>query len=120
MAASSHWENVLAAIQVPFPELTDLVLKSAYETALVVPDTFLGGSAHRLRFLRLNRVQFSELPKLLLSATGTHLVYLQLWNIPRYSYFTQGDGHLPLTGSFDQARTTLAHIRITSISSGPV
>jgi len=46
-------------MQVPFPALTDLVRKSAYETAPVVPDTFLGGSAQRRRFLRLNRVPFT-------------------------------------------------------------
>jgi len=39
VAVSSQWENVLAAMQVPFPTPTDLVLKSAYETAPTVPDS---------------------------------------------------------------------------------
>lgn len=77
MAASSHLENILAAIQVPFPELTDLVLKSAYEMALVVPGTFLDGSAHRLRYFESRSVSG-------ITEAGTHLVYIQLWNILRY------------------------------------
>jgi hypothetical protein len=49
---SSQWENVLLAMERPFPELTDLKLRSKDETAPVVPDSFLGGFAPRLRSLR--------------------------------------------------------------------
>jgi hypothetical protein len=41
-------ENVLAAMQVSFPELTDLRLFSDDETPPVIPDPFLDGSAPRL------------------------------------------------------------------------
>jgi hypothetical protein len=64
---------LLAAMQHPFPELTDLRL-DGMPTA--IPDSFLGGSAPRLRKLCLGPFLFPGLPKLLLSAT--HLVDLQL------------------------------------------
>jgi hypothetical protein len=80
---NSHWEQVLAAMQKPFPELTHLELFSNAVT--VVPDSFLGGSAPRLRGLDLNGIPFPGLPKLLLSAT--HLRELYLVNIPRSGYF---------------------------------
>jgi hypothetical protein len=67
----SELENVLAAMQVPFPELTGLALGSGGMVS-VLPDSFLGGSAPRLQFLTLNRLPFPGLSKLLLSAT--HLV----------------------------------------------
>ena len=41
-------EEVLASMQVPFPELMDLQLWSYGETPPVIPDSFLGGSAPRL------------------------------------------------------------------------
>ena len=87
--SSSHLETVLAAMQVPFPELTHLNLWSNtkdqiyYET---VPDSFLGGSAPQLRSLELGGVPFPGLPKLLLSAT--HLVHLSLYGIPRSGYIS--------------------------------
>ena len=74
----SSTKNVLAAMQQTFAELTDLRL-GGMPTA--VPDSFLGGSAPRLRKLWLGRIMspFPALPKLLLSAT--HLVELQLCDI---------------------------------------
>ena len=78
-------EEVLAAMQVPFPELTDLQL--SYHQALpVIPDSFLGGSAPRLRSLTLNSISFPGLPKLLLSAT--QLVRLRLHRIPHSAYIS--------------------------------
>jgi hypothetical protein len=68
-------EEVLAAMQVPFPELTDLRLISDGETLPVIPDSFLDGSAPRLRNFELSGVPFPGLPKLLFSAN--HLVYLR-------------------------------------------
>ena len=89
--ASWQLEEVLAAMQVPFPELTDLSLMDAFlstdetdETLPVIPDSFLGGSAPRLRKFDLTSIPFPGLPKLLLSAT--HLVHLSLWNIPHSGY----------------------------------
>ena len=56
------------------------------ETLPVVPDSFLGRSAPRLRFLVLDGIPFPGLPKLPLSATN--LVNLQLWNIPHSGYIS--------------------------------
>ena len=44
-------ENVLKAMQVPFPELTVLTLGFQEGMVSVLPDSFLGGSAPRLRDL---------------------------------------------------------------------
>ena len=79
-------EKVLAAMQVPFPELTDLQLVSDDETPPVIPDSFLDGSAPRLRSLTLSGVPFPRLPKLLMSAT--HLVELGLFDIPYSGYIS--------------------------------
>jgi hypothetical protein len=85
--SSSCLENVSAAMQVPFPELKCLELRSndeIYETGPVLPDSFLGASAPCLRFLRLSAIPFPGLPRLLLSTT--HLVTLRLFNIPHSGY----------------------------------
>jgi hypothetical protein len=82
-----HLEEVLAAMQVPFPRLTILHLVSFDdETMTVIPDSFLDGSAPRLRSLELVAIPFPGLPKLLLSAT--HLVHLRLENIPHSGYIS--------------------------------
>ena len=88
---SSDLEIYLAAMQQPFPELTHLNFRRNFpwigdDETVVVPDSFLGGSAPRLEFLQLNRIPFPELPKLLLSAT--HLVDLRLLNIPHSGYIS--------------------------------
>ena len=79
-------ETVLAAMQQPFPELTDLVITMLSDTVTALPDSFLGGSAPRLRKLHLAGIPFPGLPKLLLSAT--HLVDLLLCNIPYSGYIS--------------------------------
>ena len=81
----SNLENVLTAMQVPFPELTDLLLHSSGMVS-VLPDSFLGGSAPCLKYLILDRIPFPGLPKLLLSAT--HLVTLRYLNIPHSGYIS--------------------------------
>ena len=87
-------EEFLAAMQRPFPALTDLAIwlgdwrKDGLledEMPPVVTKSFLGGSAPRLQYLQLEHVPFPGLPKLLLSATG--LVSLYIWNIPHSRYF---------------------------------
>ena len=77
--------EVLAAMQVPFPELTDLYLWSE-DGATVIPDSFLGGSAPLLESLELNSIPFPGLPKLLRSAS--HLVKLSLHDISRSAYIS--------------------------------
>jgi hypothetical protein len=84
--ADWQWEQVLATMQVPFPELTHLTLSSYDETPSVIPDSFLGGSAPSLRNLTLEGIPFPGLPTLLLSAT--HLVYLRLSYIPDSGYIS--------------------------------
>ena len=85
-ASSSSLESILAAMQEPFPELTFLRLSTHEEPVPIVPDSFLGRSAPRLRVLRLRGIPFPGLPKLLLSAT--HLVDLLLCNIPYSRYIS--------------------------------
>ena len=78
----------LAALQKPFLELTHLKLGNFNEESVddgpILPDSFLGGSAPRLRSLVLIRIPFPALPNLLLSAT--HLVELDLRDIPPSGY----------------------------------
>ena len=83
-----YLEILLAAMQQPFPELTHLVISPYINDYLVpvFPKSFLGGSAPRLEYLKLNRIPFPRLPKLLLSAT--HLTHLCLSNIPNSGYFS--------------------------------
>jgi hypothetical protein len=88
---TSELEKAVAMMQDSFPVLTDLQLDlhsddKIDETALVIPDSFLGGSAPCLRGLTLGGMSFPGLPKLLLSAT--YLVALQLWRIPHSAYIS--------------------------------
>ena len=80
-------EKLWTAMQASFPELAvvDLSLEGLSH-ALVLPNSFLGGSAPRLRRLTLNAIPFPSLPILLLSAT--HLVYLHLFNVPLSGYIS--------------------------------
>ena len=73
----------IVAIDEPFPALTSLKL-SSFERDVVIPDSFLGGSAPRLRSLELHGIPYPSIGKLLSSATN--LVELSLWNIPRSGY----------------------------------
>ena len=79
--------KIWTAMRMPFPELVTLsmsLLSGPNEPAL--PDSFLGGSAPRLRHLALVAVPFPGLPNLLLSAT--HLVHLHLYSIPPSGYIS--------------------------------
>ena len=82
--SSSRFEKVLALMQQPFPELTYLKLWSHDKEVPVIPTSFLGGSAPRLRTFDLEGIPFPGLPKLLLSAT--QLVRLELYGIPHSGY----------------------------------
>ena len=85
-------EEVLAQMQVPFPELTELSLHpSSYypygevpRAPPVIPDSFLAGSAPPLRILRLYSISFPGLLKQIRFAT--HLVELYLNDIPHSGY----------------------------------
>ncbi|KAI0302760.1 hypothetical protein BC826DRAFT_966031 [Russula brevipes] len=87
----SAGEALAAKMQVPFPELTHLVLVSEFSEyvsmpALPLPDSFLGGSAPRLQSLKLCDISFPALPNLLLSASD--LVYLSLKPLPHSGYIS--------------------------------
>ena len=53
----------LAAMQVPFAELTELKLWSSDVTPPVIPDSFLDGSAPRLQIFDISGIPFPGLPK---------------------------------------------------------
>ena len=75
-----------AAIDEPFPALTSLELISFGQDVPVLPDSFLGGSAPRLRSLHLNGIPYPSIGKLLSSTPN--LVRLFLWRIPRSGYIS--------------------------------
>ena len=78
--------SLLVAMQGPFPALTKLRLWSYNKYTPVLPDSFLGGSAPRLREVLLWGIPFPALPKLLLSTND--LVTLCLTDIPRSGYIS--------------------------------
>jgi len=84
-----------AAMQKPFPALTDLRLGTFGHEPILdllesflgdssLGDSFLGQTAPLLRSLELSGIPFPGLRKLLLSTT--HLVHLDLFNIPPSGY----------------------------------
>ena len=79
----------LEMMQHPFPALTYLALwdwLNDDEEAVVISDSFLGGSAPLLKSLRLTHTAFPALPKLLLSAND--LVDLALRGISHAGYIS--------------------------------
>ena len=84
-SSRSQMEEVLAEMQRPFPALTCLHLLTD-ENWLVIPVSFLGGSAPRLQILHLCGILFPGLSNLLLSAT--QLVDLDLCIIPLSEYIS--------------------------------
>jgi hypothetical protein len=88
---SLEWKGLATAIsmQVPFPELTHLDLwwsSGRFTPGPVLPDSFLGGSAPRLRTLKLRDIACPALRNLLLSASD--LVTLSLWDLPHSGYIS--------------------------------
>jgi hypothetical protein len=85
----SPLESLVTVTQEPFPALESLHLGIDWdvcETAPALPDTFLGGYAPRLRSLRLHRIPFPTVPKLLLSSPD--LSYLVLSHTPHSGYIS--------------------------------
>ena len=84
---TSQIEKLWKAMQVSFPDLVSLYLSTeGLSRVPVLTDSFLGGSATRLRFLCLHSIPFPGSPNLLL--TATHLVQLWLLNIPHSGYIS--------------------------------
>jgi hypothetical protein len=82
----SKTEKALATLQRPFPALASLQLEFWLQTSPVFPASFLGGSAPGLRSLTLYSIPLLGLLNLLL--TATHLVHLQLQEIPDSGYIS--------------------------------
>jgi hypothetical protein len=87
----SQLERVLAVLQHPLPALKDLRCRHIDSdempiTPVVIPPSFLGGSAPSLQSLEFDFFPFPELPNLLMSAT--HLVYLSLRRIPHSEHLS--------------------------------
>jgi hypothetical protein len=80
----SKMEEICRVMEEPFPDLTDLRLGADPNAAPQLPDSFLGGSAPRLRSLILESIPFPALPNLLWSAR--HLVCLHFFGIPDSGY----------------------------------
>jgi hypothetical protein len=79
-------ERLASAMQKPFPALEHLALwpDADGEDGPVLPDTFLGGSAPRLRGLTLHRITFPTLPRLLLSSSDLFWLHLHDISPPGY------------------------------------
>ena len=84
--SSSDLEYIVnsAPMQKPFPQLTNLWLNADRCHGPILPESFLSGTAPRLRSLTLFGITFPGLRKLLLSAT--HLVDLDLGYLPPSAY----------------------------------
>ncbi|KAI0302751.1 hypothetical protein BC826DRAFT_1101598 [Russula brevipes] len=83
----SAWEGLATTMQVPFPELTDLDLWWSSDSFMpALPDSFLSGSAPRLRTLKLCDIAVPALPNLLLSASD--LVTLSILPLPYPEYIS--------------------------------
>ena len=85
-ATNSLLKKMASAMQEPLPVLTHLSLSSKDGNVPVLPKTFFGNSAPRLRVAHLEGIPFPTLPALLLSTTD--LVDLQLVNIPKSGYIS--------------------------------
>ena len=80
-----EFEELVGAMQVTFPALTNLHL-SMWDGTAPLPESFLGGYAPNLRSLCLSSIAFPALPKLLLSSPS--LVNLSLDDIPYSGYIS--------------------------------
>jgi len=113
-SSRSLLERFVAMTQEPFPALTSLCLGSTDQFAPVIPDSFLGGSAPRLRSLVWAQIRFPALQELLLSAS--HLVHLDLRNIPNSEYISPEAMVACLSG---MSRLKTFHLRYLSSRSRP-
>ena len=85
--SSSVSGRLAMVMEMPFPQLTHLTLCSySDETTLVVPGTFLSGSAPHLRYCLVDYLPFPALRSLHLSAP--YLVTLYLHKIPHSAYIS--------------------------------
>ncbi|KAH9168951.1 hypothetical protein EDB89DRAFT_2244973 [Lactarius sanguifluus] len=91
LASGPLIRKVAVVMQKSFPALTHLDLGwdlNGIPTPPVIPGRFLGGSVPRLRYFRLGRVSFPQLPTLLLSARN--LITLKVKDICQNGYISPG------------------------------
>ncbi|KAI0302766.1 hypothetical protein BC826DRAFT_432133 [Russula brevipes] len=116
---SIAWQDLAAAMQAPFPELTYLSLQSDEygEPVLPLPDSFLGGSAPRLRTLKLlHGISFPALPNLLLSASD--LVTLSISRLP-YPKYVSPEAMLACLSSLTRLKSLVLSFGFITPSSLP-
>jgi hypothetical protein len=82
----SALKRFAAVMEEPFLDMTNFCLVSTDMKAAVLPDTFLGGFAPRLRSFTLEGIPFPGLPNLVLS--GSHFHTLYLYDIPHTGYIS--------------------------------
>ena len=101
------------AMQVTFPTLTDLDIHAVdYSLPASFPESLLGGSAPKLRSLRLMYIAFPALPKLLLASPG--LVSLSLIGTS-YSGYISPDAIVDCLSSL----TRLEYLQLDFLSPQP-
>jgi hypothetical protein len=79
-------EKLVNVLHDPLPLLTTFLLQSSDDSVPVLPETFLGGSAPRLRTFQLSGLPFPSFPKSILHFT--HIVALHLFDIPNSGYIS--------------------------------
>jgi hypothetical protein len=105
-----------AEMETPYPVLTHLVLRSPrndWDEHEFVLDSFLGGSAPRLRVFHLESVPFPALPNLLSSTT--HLVSLKLERVPPSGFISP---NAMVTGLSASKRLETLHLTFRASRSG--
>jgi F-box-like len=78
------WEQIVTAMQGPFPVLRSFSFELKIFSPLQIPDTFLNGSTLSLQELALREISFPLLPRVLSSTSN--LTSLHLFNIPKSGY----------------------------------
>ena len=111
---SSQFFIFTEMMQEPFLGLTSLYLDARVESPMLHPDSFLGGSAPRLRSLTLKCIPLPELPTLLLSTKD--LVELRLCDIPHSGYISP---RAMVTCLSSLTRLEILELRFVSRQSSP-
>jgi F-box-like len=108
-------KRLYKAMKKPYPVLTHLSLHIGnWKSTPVLRDTFLGGSAPRLKYLHLTGIPFPALPKLL--PFFHDLVRVQLKKIPHTGYISPEAMATALSTS---AKLEIFHIGFESPASRP-
>ena len=79
-------EKLAAAIQQPLPTVKEFLLMSSDESAPVLPETFLGGSAPLLEYFELFGVPFPTFPQFI--SSSTHICEIFIHDIPHSGYIS--------------------------------